>query len=80
MKNKQEKIAKAREFCQKVKELAKEYDLSFFVVTEGASAISNNGCEAVKNARDNHIKWELEHNSDPYEDWSKDNKGADPNE
>ena len=69
--NKEEKIEKAREFCQKVKELAKEYDLSFFVVTEGASAISNNGCEAVKNARDNHIKWELEHNSDPYEDWSK---------
>ena len=66
------KINKAREFCQKVKELALEYDLSFFVVTEGASATSNNGCEAVKNARDNHIKWELEHNSNPYEDWSKD--------
>lgn len=66
------KIEKAREFCQRVKELAKEYDLSFFVVTEGASAIYNNGCEAVKNARDNHIKWELEHNSDPYEDWRKD--------
>ena len=69
-----EKIQKAREFCQKVKELANEYDLSFFVVTEGASATSNNGCEAVKNARDNHIKWELEHNSNPYEDWSKDEK------
>ena len=71
MKNEQDKIIKAREFCQKVKELAKEYDLSFFVVTEGASATNNNGCEAVKNARDNHIKWELEHNSDPYEDWAK---------
>ena len=80
MNDKNDKLIKAREFCKKVKELAKEYDLSFFVVTEGASAISNNGCEAVKNARDNHIKWELEHNSDPYEDWSKDNKGADPNE
>lgn len=72
MKNEQDKIVKAREFCQKVKELAKEYDLSFFVVTEGASAISNNGCEAVKNARDNHVKWELEHGSNPYEDWSED--------
>ena len=66
-----DKKEKAREFCTKVKELAKVYDLSFFVVTEGASATSNNGCEAVKNARDNHIKWDLEHNQDPYEDWSK---------
>lgn len=71
MNEKQGKIEKAREFCQKVKELAKEYNLSFFVVTEGASAISNHGCEVVKNARDHHIKWELEHNLDPYEDWSK---------
>ena len=27
-----------------------------FVVMEGASATSNNGCEAVRNLRDNHIK------------------------
>ena len=33
----------------------------------------------LKNARDNHIKWELEHNLAPYEDWSKE-KGVDPNE
>jgi len=65
-----DKIDKAREFCIKVKELAKEYDLSFFLVTEGASIINNNGCEAVKNARDNHIKWELEHNYNPYENWN----------
>ena len=68
---KQKKIDKAREFCKKVKELAKEYDLSFFVVTDGASAVSNNGCEAVKNARDNHIKWELKHSFDPKEDWAR---------
>lgn len=80
MNEEQNKVEKAREFCQKVKELAKEYNLSFFVVTEGASAINNNGCEAVKNARDNHIKWELEHNSNPYEDWSNEKKGVDPNE
>ena len=73
MKNKN--VNKSKEFCQKVKELAKEYNLSFFLVTEGASITSNNNCEAVKNARDNHIKWELEHNLDPYEDWSKDNDG-----
>ena len=67
-----DKIEKSREFCSKVKELAKQYNLSFFVVTEGASAISNNGCEAVKHARDCHIEWEKQHNFDPFEDWSKD--------
>lgn len=66
------KIEKSREFCNKVKELAKQYNLSFFVVTEGASAISNNGCEAVKHARDCHIEWEKQHNFDPFEDWSND--------
>lgn len=66
-----EKITKAREFCMQVKQLAKEYDLPFFVVTDGASATSNNGCEAVKNARSNHIKWELKNNFDPDEDWAK---------
>lgn len=67
-------LNKAREFCKKVKELAKDYNLSFFVVTEGASAISNNGCEAVRHARDKHIEWEKSNNFDPYEDWGKDSK------
>ncbi len=66
------KLINSREFCSKVKDLAKEYNLPFFVVTEGASAISNNGCEAVKYARDCHIEWEKSNNFDPYEDWSKD--------
>ena len=35
--------------------------------------------ERMKNARDNHIKWELENGSDPYEDWGKD-KGVYPKE
>ena len=65
------KIQKSRCFCQEVKELAKKYNLPFFVVTDGASATSNNGCVAVKNARDNHINWEKENGFDPYEDWSK---------
>lgn len=71
---KNNKIELAREFCSKVKELAKEYDLPFFVVTDGASATINNGCEAVKNAREYHIKWEQKHDFDPYEDWSKNQK------
>lgn len=65
------KIENARNFCKDVKELSKKYNLPFFVVTDGASATSNNGCEAVKNARDNHKKWELAHNFDPEEDWSE---------
>lgn len=65
------KIALARQFCQEVKEIAQKYNLPFFVVTDGASATSNNGCVAVKNARDNHIKWELENGHNPYEDWGQ---------
>ncbi len=65
-------IQKARQFCQEVKKLAQNYNLPFFVVTDGASAVSNNGCPAIKNARDNHILWEKENGYDPYEDWSKD--------
>ncbi len=71
--NDNKKQEKAREFCSKVRMLAAEYNLPFFVVTDGASATVNNGCEAVKNARLNHIKWEMEHKYDPYEDWNKGN-------
>lgn len=52
------KMAKAREFCEKVRILANECNLPFFIVTDGASSTHNNGCEAVRIARDNHIKWE----------------------
>ena len=52
-----DKLIIARKFCLEVKELAEKYNLPFFVVTDGASATNNNGCEAVKNARDNHKKW-----------------------
>lgn len=65
------KLQNARNFCENVKELSKKYNLPFLAVTDGASATSNNGCEAVKNARDTHKKWELEHNFDPDEDWSE---------
>lgn len=41
-------ITKAREFCEKVRILANEYDLPFFIVTIGASSTHNNGCDAVK--------------------------------
>ncbi|MDE6284782.1 MAG: hypothetical protein K2M17_03475 [Bacilli bacterium] len=64
-----ERVEKARAFCKEVKELAEKYNLSFFLVTEGASVINNNGCEAVHNARVCHEKWEEEHGFDPKEDW-----------
>ncbi len=61
----------ARAFCEEVRKLAKTYDLPFFVVTNGASATSNHDCEAVKHARDCHIKWEQKMGYDPNDDWSK---------
>lgn len=63
-------LAKARQFITDVKELANKYNLPVFVVTNGASGISNNGCEAVRHARDAHMEWEKNHGADPYEDWS----------
>lgn len=69
-----EKLEKARKFCQEVRELAQKYDLPFFVVTDGASATHTANCEAVKVARDNHKKWEIENHFDPDEDWMQDEK------
>ena len=38
----EDKIVHARQFCQEVRALAEKYQLPFFVVTDGASATSNN--------------------------------------
>jgi hypothetical protein len=62
-------VEKAREFCKEVRILAQEYNLPFFIVTDGASATDNNGCEAVRNARLCHINWEKSKGFDPNEDW-----------
>jgi len=67
-----DKILKARQFVQEVKELAKSHGLPFFVVTDGASGIDNSNCEAVEHARKSHIEWELKNKIDPHHDW-KDN-------
>ena len=61
-------VEKAMEFLEKVDELAKLYQLNYFIVTDGASRINNNGNPAVKNARDAHAAWELENGFDLYED------------
>lgn len=64
------KLEKARKFCEEVKRLAQDYNLPFFLVTDGASATDNNGCEAVRNARLCHINWEKSKGFDPNDDWS----------
>ena len=65
-------MLKARKFVEEVREIAKKYNLPFFIVTEGASGVNNNNCEAVEVARKNHINWEINNNLDPHHDWKKD--------
>ena len=60
----------ARRFVSKGAELAKRYDLDFFVVTEGASGVSNSNTPAVEHARSCHVEWERAHGIDPEHDWS----------
>lgn len=60
-------IEEARKFVSDVMEMANWRNLNVFVVTDGASGISNNGNQAVRNAREAHIKWEIEHGLDPNE-------------
>ena len=66
-----DKTRKARQFVSEVIELAKKYELPFFVVTVGASAINNIDCDAVEHARKMHIEWEIKHGIDPEHDWSE---------
>ena len=44
----------ARQFYKDVEKLGKKYGLSYFFVTEGVSITRNNGCDAVKVAREHH--------------------------
>lgn len=60
----------AKEFVSFILNMAKENGLNVFVVTDGASGISNVGNPAVKNAREAHIKWEQQYGFDPDEDWA----------
>lgn len=67
-----EQTIKARKFILEVQELASKYELPFFVVTNGASAISNIDCSAVEHARKAHVEWELQNGIDSNHDWSAD--------
>jgi pyruvate/2-oxoacid:ferredoxin oxidoreductase alpha subunit len=61
---------RARQFAQEVRDISKKYNLPFFFVTDGASATSNNGNDAIRTARLNHEEWEKKNNVDPKHDWS----------
>lgn len=65
-----EKTALARKFVTEVAVLAEKYGLNFFVVTDGASGISNSGNPAVEHARKCHTDWEKANGIDPEHDWS----------
>ena len=69
MENKTEKLTKARQFCLAVERLASEYQLPFFLVTDGASITRNKNCSAVEHARQKHVEWEKSHSIDSNEDW-----------
>jgi hypothetical protein len=69
-----ENVIKARNFICEVQQISKKYNLPYFIVTDGASAIDNNGCEAVENARNAHIEWEKLNGIDPYHDWLSEHK------
>ena len=67
-------VETARKFLQEVDDLSKKYDANFFIVTDGASMTRNGRGKsepAVKNARDNQIKWEKKNGGNPDEDWLK---------
>ena len=77
MKNNDRKTEKARNLCMEVKNLANKYSLPFFFVTDGASINSNNGCDAVKQARQCHEDWEIRNGYDPKHNWNLSDKNAD---
>lgn len=66
-----ERTARAREFVTEVALLAAKYGLNYFVVTDGASGISDTGNPAVQHARKCHEEWEKANGIDPEHDWSK---------
>lgn len=62
---------KARAFMHAVHQLAQQYQLPVFAVTQGASVTANKDSQAVRNARNAHVKWQRKNGHDPQEDWSK---------
>lgn len=59
----------SRQFVAEVSELAQKDGLNYFVVTDGASGISNVDNPAVAHARKCHEEWEIANGIDPEHDW-----------
>ena len=58
-------MSDAKRFVEEVFNLAKKYQLPFFVVTDGASGVSDFGkCSAITHARTSHVTWERENGID----------------
>ena len=72
--NKCKSLTRAQQFCLDVEKLALQYELPFFLVTDGASITRNKNCPAVEHARKEHIEWEKMHSIDSKEDWLCDKK------
>ncbi len=69
-------VEQARRFLMEIDRLNKDYGLSYFVVTDGASATRHSPTrtrdnEAVIHARGAHKEWERQHGIDPDHDWAK---------
>lgn len=62
---------KARQFVREVLKMAEKLHLNCFVVTDGASGITNKNSSAVENARKSHMEWEKANNINPEHDWSE---------
>lgn len=62
-------VQTTRKFVSDVEKLAKKYNANYFIVTDGASGIHNQGEPAVKFHRDKQIEWEKKNGFDPDDDW-----------
>ena len=66
-----EALMRARKFVVEVAALAEKYGLNYFVVTDGASGLSNRNNPAVEHARKCHTEWEKANGIDSEHDWSE---------
>lgn len=66
-----QELQRRRKMLLDLAEIAKQYQLPIFAVTDGASITRNNGSEAVRHAREMHAQWEDANGGDSKEDWQK---------
>ena len=71
---KENDIIKAKLFCKDVEQLSKKYKLEYFFVTEGASKSKIQKCDAVKQAKADHIIWADKNKKNIYDKWKIDDE------